>query len=208
MKITIDEKACTKHKMTLQEVLIALAVRNTDASEEIPNMLKREILVEDKSEDWYKVTQHWSDVLDEIICDSSGSNTRSDEELTELAIKVKDCFPQCRMKDRFGRETPYYYRCNKSEVAKALKRFFTQYGSDYSDDEIVDATKRYVASFRGNYAGMRLAKYFIMKNPVKQGEDGNGYVEQVSDLLTFLENKESEGEVVEVNAESWTTTMI
>ena len=193
MKVIIDEKVCLKHKMTPQEVLIALAVRVGSFEDSIENMVSREILVDDNT---YKVTQHWSDVLDEILSDSSGSVSRSDEELLELAIKVKDCFPQGKMKDRFGKDTPYYYRCNKSEVAKALKRFFTQFGGEYSDDEIIDAAKRYVASFRGNYTGMRLAKYFIMKNPIKQGEDGNGYVEQVSDLMTFLENKEGEGEVV------------
>ena len=107
------------------------------------------------------------------------------------------------MKDRFGKDTPYYYRCNKSEVSKALNRFFTQFGN-YPEDEIIDATKRYVASFQGNYTGMRLAKYFIMKNPIKQDENGKGYVEQVSDLLTFLENKESEKEVgVVINSDDW-----
>jgi hypothetical protein len=196
MKLVIDEKVCIKHKMTLSECLLALAFRNAN-EKDIHNMLGREILVRQSGQ--YLVTQHWSDVLDEIICDSSGSNTRSDEELIELAIKVKDCFPQCKMRDRFGRETPYYYRCNKSEVAKSLKRFFTQFGNEYSDEDIIDATKRYVASFNGNYTGMRLAKYFIMKNPTKQDENGRGYVEQVSDLLTFLENKESEGEGVVVN---------
>ena len=201
MKLVIDEKVCIKHKMTLSECLLALAFRNAN-EKDIHNMLNREILVRQSGQ--YLVTQHWSDVLDEIICDSSGSSTRSDEELLELAIKVKDCFPQCKMRDRFGRETPYYYRCNKSEVAKSLKRFFTQFGNEYSDEDIIDATKRYVASFNGNYVGMRLAKYFIMKNPVKQGENGDGYVEQVSDLLTFLENKESEEEEVVVNnSDDW-----
>jgi len=207
MKITIDEDVCLKHKMTVPEVLMALAVRNGIDGNLIHNMLEREILVEEQSNARYMVTQHWSDVLDEIICDSSDGCKRTDEELVELAVKVKDCFPLGKMKDRFGRETPYYYRCNKSEVAKALKRFFTQFGGNYSDEEIVDATKRYVASFNGNYTGMRLAKYFVMKNPVKQGEDGKGYVEQVSDLLTFLENKESEEGVV-VNTSDWTTRLV
>lgn len=203
MKITIDEKVCTKHKMTMSECLLALAFRSAK-EEDIHNMLNREILVRQSGQ--YLVTQHWSDVLDEIICDSSGNNARSDEELLELAIKVRDCFPQCKMRDRFGRETPYYYRCNKSEVAKSLKRFFTQFGGEYSDEDIIDATKRYVASFKGSYMGMRLAKYFIMKNPIKQGENGDGYVEQVSDLLTFLENKESEEEVVVNNSDEWLIT--
>ena len=72
-------------------------------------------------------------------------------------------------------------------------------------DAIVNAAKRYVASFNGNYTGMRIAKYFIMKNPTKQDENGKGYVEQVSDLLTFLENGGSEEEVV-INNDDWLTT--
>lgn len=205
MKITIDEKVCTKHKMTLSEVLIALAIRNTDAYSDIPNMLNREILVEDKTEDWYKVTQHWSDVLDEIIADSSGTVEKSDEELLELAKKMRELYPQGKMRDRYGRPTPYYYRCNNSEVVKKLKKFFTIFGNT-SDEEILDATKRYVASFQGNYTGMRLIKYFILKDDVKPSEDGQGHVEQISDLATFLENKESEEDVV--NTEEWTSKMI
>lgn len=194
MKITIDEKVCTKHKMTLQEVLIALAIRNTDAFEEIPNMLKREILIEDKSEDWYKVTQHWSDVLDEIISDSSGTIEKTDEELLELAKQMREIYPQGKMKNRYGQLTPYYYRCNNGEVVKKLKKFFSIY-DDVSNEDILDATRRYVASFQGNYTNMRLIKYFILKDDVKPTEDGN-HVEQISDLATFLENKGEEDEVI------------
>ena len=146
MKIIIDEKVCTKHKMTPVEVLFALAIRSSESPKgELLNMENREILVKDR--DVYKVTQHWSDVLDEIISDSSGKVEKSDE-------------------------------------------------------EILDATKRYVASFQGNYTGMRLIKYFILKDDVKPSEDGQGHVEQISDLATFLENKESEEEVV-TNDDSW-----
>ena len=193
MKITIDEKVCIKHKMTVQEVLIALTMRMGKTSDAIENMLNREILVNTGE---YQVTQHWSDVLDEILSDSSGAVEKSDEELVELAKKMREVYPEGKMRDRFGAITPYYYRCNNSEVSKALKRFFTEKGN-YTDEEIIDATKRYVADFQGQYwqKGMRLLKYFIIKNPIKHGEDGRGYVEQVSDLETYLNNKESEEEV-------------
>ena len=202
MKITIDEKVCIKHKMTVQEVLIALTMRMGKASDAIENMLNREILV-DTGE--YQVTQHWSDVLDEILSDSSGNVEKSDEELLELAKQMRELYPQGKMKDRFGRPTPYYYRCNNSEVVKKLKKFFTIFGN-VSDEEILDATKRYVASFQGNYTGMRLIKYFILKDDVKPSEDGQGHVEQISDLATFLENKESEEEAD--TTEGWTTKIV
>jgi hypothetical protein len=142
--------------------------------------------------------------VDEIISDSSGSIDKSDEEFLELAKQMRDLYPRGKMKNRFGQLTPYYYRCNKSEVIKKLKKFFFLFGN-YSDEDILDATKRYVASFRGNYTNMRLIKYFILKDDVKPGEDGN-HVEQISDLATFLENKESEEEVG--TNEDWTTKMI
>jgi hypothetical protein len=201
MKITIDEKVCTKHKMTPQEVLIALAVRVGGFEDSIENMVNREILVDDKT---YKITQHWSDVLDEILSDSSGKVEKSDEELLELAKQMRELYPQGKMKDRYGRLTPYYYRCNNGEVVKKLKKFFTIFGS-VSDEDILDATRRYVASFQGNYTGMRLIKYFILKDDVKPSEDGTGHVEQISDLATFLENKESEGEEG-INDDSWLMT--
>lgn len=201
MKIIIDEKICTKHKMTVQEVLLALAFRMNNSDIVIDNMLQREILI-NKGD--YLVTQHWSDVLDEILSDSSGSVEKSDEELLELAKQMREFYPQGKMKDRYGRMTPYYYRCNNSEVVKKLKKFFTIFGN-VPDEEILDATKRYVASFQGNYTGMRLIKYFILKDDVKPGEDGN-HVEQISDLATFLENKESVEEVV--NNDEWTSKMI
>ena len=205
MKVTINEKVCLKHKLTLTEFLMALAVRTCqNVGEVLDNMLNREILVK-QGED-YLITQHWSDVLDEIISDSSGSIEKSDEELLELAKQMRELYPQGKMKDRYGRMTPYYYRCNNSEVVKKLKKFFTIFGS-VSDEDILDATKRYVASFQGNYTGMRLIKYFIIKDDVKPSEDGTGHVEQISDLATFLENKESEGEEG-VNNDDWTTKLI
>lgn len=203
MKITIDEKVCTKYKMTLSECLLALAFRIAKEGD-IHNMLEREILVRQSGQ--YLVTQHWSDVLDEILADSSGVVEKSDDDLLKLAQKMRELYPQGKMTDRFGRPTPYYYRCNNSEVVKKLKKFFTIFGN-FSDEEILSATRRYVASFRGNYTGMRLIKYFILKDDVRPSEDGAGHVEQISDLATFLENKESEEEVEVNNSDEWLMNM-
>ena len=201
MKFTIDEKVSLKHKLTIPEVLAALSVRQAKNYEEMmENLFNREILVQ--KGDKTLITQHWSDVLDEIICDSSGSYG-NDDRLLNLAIEMRECFPKGKMRDRFGRETPYYYRCNNNEVIKKLKKFFAQFGN-YPDEEIIGATKRYVAAnSRNNYANMRLIKYFILKDALKQGEDGNDHVEQISDLATFLENKEEESTKMTNISDDW-----
>lgn len=203
MKLIIDEALCSKHKMTITEVLLALAVRSSEnLQDELFNMQNREILVNDRG--IYKVTQHWSDVLDELLSDSSGASEKTDEQLIMLAKQMREIFPQRKMLDRLGRPTPYYYRCNTSEVVRKLKKFFTIFGN-IPDSDIIDATKRYVASFHGDYTGMRLIKYFILKDDVKPSEDGTGHVEQISDLATFLENKDCEEEEV-INGDSWLMT--
>ena len=190
MKITIDEKVCLKHKMTDQEVFIALAVRAGKYEQVIQNMLNREILVEDNNQ--LKTTQHWSDVVDEVLCDSGSSV--SDDRLLHLAKKIQDCFPSgYKLDERTG--TKYYHKSNKVAIKQALKRFIVLFG-DYSDEDIVDAAKRYVASFRGNYSNpFQMANYFVYKDNRSRGGD------ITSPLATFLENKESEGE--ETTNDDW-----
>lgn len=198
MKIIIDEKVCTKHKMTIQEGLIALATRSLGKTFTIDglldNMVNREILV--KNKDDYAVTQHWSEVLDVIMAESGGC-MKNEDELKELAKKMIDAYPHGVMIDRrTGRPTPYYFQCNNAEVRAKLKSFYNRYGY-YPDEEILDAERRYVARWNGNYqqVGFRQLKYFIFKQDKETGEI-------TSPLLDFLENKESGEEGVN-NEDSW-----
>ena len=202
MKLIIDEQACQKHGLTTQEALLAWAIRHAEP-DDWSNLLARQVLV--KKEGLLLVTQHWSDVLDEIICDSPKEQD-NEERLNNLAMQIQQCFPKAKMLDRFGRPTPYFYRCNKTEIKNKLKKFFFRYG-DVPDEDIIDATKRYVASFGDNYAGMRLAKYFIWKDDKRLQDDGETKVEALSDLATFLENKGSEGDEKTSIDDDWMITI-
>lgn len=188
MKITVDEKQCLRHKLTIQEVLIALALKNTKSyTEVLENLILREIITYKNGQ--YHLTEEWDKAINQILLDSSGS-IDDEERLRSLAKEMQKCFPEGKSPG-----TPYYYRCNVSEVMKKLKKFFELFGN-FSDDDIIDATRRYVASYNGDYRRLRLIKYFILKDAVKQGEDGLGHVEQVSDLLTYLENKADESDII------------
>ena len=200
-KVTLDEKECLKHKLSLQEVFIAMAIREGGIRKAINNLLAKEVIVESNGE--YLITQHWNDVIDEVLCDSNnGGVDLSDERLLALALKVQECFPVLKMRYANGKDSPFYFRCNKTEIKNKLKKFLTVYG-DVADEDIVDATKRYVATYASKgYLGMRLAKYFIIKDDRKLGADEEVHVEQLSDLATFLENNGSEeGEAV--NDDDW-----
>lgn len=203
MKTVLNEKICLKHRLTLQEFLVALAVKRGKINEVVDNLVSREVIVERNGE--YYITQHWNDVVDEILCDSANNGMDlSDERLLALAKRVQECFPVMKMRNAYGQDTPFYYRCNKTEIKNKLRKFLTVYG-DVPDDDIVDATKRYVATYASKgYVGMRLAKYFIIKEDKKLHADEEMHVEEISDLATFLENKTEEEETADiVNGDDW-----
>lgn len=202
MKITLNEKVCLKNKLTLQEFLLALLVRGSKLNEVVNNLVSREVIV--KKGDEYYITQHWNDIVEGILCDAANNGIDlSDERLLNLAIKVQECFPKQKMVNARGQETPFYFRCNKTEIKNKLKKFLTIYG-EVSDEDILDATKRYVATYAPKgYRGMRLAKYFIIKDDRKLMEDDEVHVEQLSDLATFLENKTEDKTEDIVDGDDW-----
>ena len=192
MKITLDEKTCLKNKLTLQEALIATAVSMGNYKSVFDNMINRHVLgIMGQSLD-----SKWKNTIKNLI-------NSEDERFEALATKVQECFPKQKMMYANGTASPFYFRCNKTEIKNKLKKFLTIYG-DVSDEDIIDATKRYVASYAPKgYRGMRLAKYFIMKDDRKLMADEEVHVEEISDLATFLENKTEDTPSDIVDGDDW-----
>lgn len=192
MKITLDEKTCLKNRLTLQEALIATAVSMGNYKSVFDNMINRHVLgIMGQS-----VDSKWKDIIKNLI-------DAEDARFETLAIKVQECFPKQKMMYANGTASPFYFRCNKTEIKNKLKKFLTIYG-DVSDEDIIDATKRYVASYASKgYRGMRLAKYFIMKDDRKLMADDEVHVEEISDLATFLENKTEDTPSDIVDGDDW-----
>ncbi len=192
MKITLDEKTCLKNKLTLQEALIAAAVSMGNYKSTFDNMINRHVLgIMGQS-----VDSKWKDVIKNLI-------DAEDERFETLATKIQECFPKQKMMYANGTASPFYFRCNKTEIKNKLKKFLTIYG-EVADEDIIDATKRYVASYAPKgYRGMRLAKYFIMKDDRKLMADDEVHVEEISDLATFLENKTEDTPSDIVDGDDW-----
>ena len=196
-KIEIDEAKCLKLGLTLQETLIAIAISMGKYKETATNMLNRGIITLDLFKQGSPdITSKWKSKV--------GSFLVSDEQRLEtLALKVQDCFPKQKLMYANGRESPFYFRCNKTEIKNKLKKFLDIYG-EVSDDDIIDATKRYVDTYAPKgYVGMRLAKYFILKDDKRLTVDDEVHVEQLSDLATFLENKSENKPQDIVNGDDW-----
>ena len=200
MKIVLNETQCLKNKLTLQEALIVTAISLGGYDEAINNMILRGIVNGTHTE----VLSDWKSIIKKLTSDVSESATDlSDGRLDSLAAKLQECFPKQKMIYPNGVASPFYFRCNKTEIKNKLKKFLTVYGN-VTDEDIIDATKRYVASYAPKgYRGMRLAKYFIMKDDRKLMADDEVHVEEISDLATFLENKAEDTSSDIVDGDDW-----
>lgn len=196
-KIEIDEAKCLKLGLTLQETLIAIAISMGKYKETVTNMLNRGIITLDLFKQGSPdITSKWKSKVSSFLASN-------EQRLETLALKVQDCFPKQKLMYANGRESPFYFRCNKTEIKNKLKKFLDIYG-EVSDDDIIDATKRYVDTYAPKgYVGMRLAKYFILKDDKRLTVDDEVHVEQLSDLATFLENKSENKPQDIVNGDDW-----
>lgn len=180
MVINIDEKVCKRHKLDVEDVLLMLVIKNADLPKTVDDLERRGMIAKEGGD--YYVTQKWNGEVDSILCDSERKKDDG-KRLESLSKKLLALFPEGKMEG-----TSYYYRCGTREMALRLKKFFTLYG-EYSDDDVLDATKRFVNSFGDDRRYMPLAKYFIMKNKKVTTEDGGQETMEVSQLAEYLENK-------------------
>ena len=196
MNITISEEVCKKNGLEVEELLAILLIKtNVDIPKLFKSMEDKKMIVKDMFNN-HLITQKYDDIACTILLDSD-KEKQTPERIDKLALKLMEVFPKEKKEG-----TCHYFRGNRKDISLRLKKFFKLYGNKYTDEEIVNAAKEYVASFNGNYSYMRILKYFIWKDERKVDSEGNGYIEETSDLATCIENIGQS-----INRNDWTITV-
>lgn len=193
MKITLESKIIEQHS-TMGEILLMLAIANkADLILANDELIDKGLITKDYSREghYYRVTNKGHELLNTVIIDSEIKDIKNEYE--ELSKALKEIYPSGKKPN-----TNDYWSDGVQLLTKRLKIFEKKYGK-FKHDDIINATKKYVESFNGNYRMMRLLKYFIFKEDNKNGE-----IESKSDLLNLLENID---EQININQE-WTSQMI
>ena len=185
MNITINDDVCAKYGLSLPELLVILALKSDKLENTIASLENKGAIVSDVFEG-HLVTQRWDDIASSILLDSD-KDRQSPDRIANLAAKLMEIFPK---EKKAG--TNHYFRGNTKDITLKLKKFFKLYGDKYSDEQVLNAAQAYVSSFNGNYTYMRILKYFIWKDDKKMHEDGKMYIEETSDLASWIENAGSE----------------
>ena len=201
MKITIDEDACKKVKLSLPEVLmITLVKTGVNIETLLKQMKEKQILIEEHTilGTNLLVTQRWSDLSDRALL-SADKSVPDNKRLENLAKSLMEVFPAGKKEG-----TSQYWKGNLRDNTLRLAKFFKLYGDKYTDEQMIEAAKNYVSSHNGKYQYMRVLKYFIWKDTRKVNSEGEGYIEEVSDLAAFIENAKDEKNL----KDDWMSTMV
>lgn len=192
----LTDIACRKHNLLLSEGIALLAI-STTTDDTYKSLVDKGLITKANGtmqslNRKYNATEKGIILADELIADSEENIVVKEDSIKELADKLRSIYPEGKMAG-----TSYYYRCNRADIVRKLKSFFRRYG-EYTTEQIIEATQRYVNSFNGNYTYLRLLKYFIWKDENKDGE-----TLQVSQLADWIENKNE----TNANNTDWTTTL-
>ena len=196
MKIEVSDEICKKHNLSIEEALVLIGLKYS--SQEIFQKLNKERFLLDlgssifEEETKYKLSRKANEVLSCILAESTDVVAKRTTNIEELADKLRNIYPSGKIYN-----TNYYYRCNRQDIINKLKTFFKMYGTKYTDEQIINATQKYIKSFNGNYAYLKLLKYFIWKDERLKGES-------VQSLLAdFIENESSE----DITNDDWTVEL-
>lgn len=196
MKLTIDERVLANNNLTLNEYLFLLFnARKGDVFKCIDSLIEKKWADADLFDDTKVVlSDNAKEEIFSILIDSDKLVEDKQNDFEIIANKLRELFPKG---NKAG--TNYNWRGSTAEIARKLKNLVVKYGCKFTEEEAIEATKAYVASFNGDYKYMKLLKYFLLKTP----RNNNGDVEIESDFMTYLENK---GEAEEQN-NNWTVDL-
>ena len=179
MNISINEKVLRKYDLTLNEFLVLfLCSREADIEKTIETLIDKKIV----DKDLYNkvsavVSDNTKELISSIIIDSGPSVIGKEEEFNDLANKMRELFPEGRKPG-----TTYYWRDSTPIIAKKLKTVVEKFNTQFTEEQALDATRRYVESFNGDYRFMQLLKYFILKTDKATGDVR-------SDFLSLLQKE-------------------
>ena len=194
MRITIDEAVLQKNNLTLDEFLILyLCAKDIDIKKVVDDVISKKFADKDlKYTSNAVVSNNVKELLSAIIVDSDKKVEDKADWFSKVAKSLINVYPKGKKPG-----TNYYWTDSPAIIEKKLKTIVSKFGVTFSEEEAIEATKRYVKSFEnGDKTLMHLLKYFILKTDKATGD-------VKSEFLSYLANKEEDA----TDKTDWTTTM-
>lgn len=200
MKYCINMDDLENQGITKAELLVLMAMYfNANPSEETFKSLHEKgylylKTIDEKGNYIYQGTRDGNEKLEQIFLNSEfKTEAKVVDRWDVLADKLRSLYPEGKKPG-----THYMWRDSTAIISKKLRSIYKKYKIEFTDEEAIDATKRYIESFNGDYQYMQLLKYFLSKQVVIDGS-----VEENSQFLSYLSNKDN----VNTNSQDWQTEL-
>ena len=195
MELNINNDVLKNADLELSDFFVLLTLKdNYDIVAIMKKLNKNTLILYNQSKGSFFISEKGMKLIKEVL-KVKREEKRDCNDLRELATTLKSLFPKGIKQ---GTNTPWTEAV--SLIMKRLETFFEKFG-EQPYDKIIEATKKYIDSFNGDYRMMRVLNYFIMKTII----NNDGEKEVKSDLLTAIENLDDYGEQ---RSEDWTSSTV
>lgn len=175
IQINLNQEVMKEAGLTLEETLFLLLLLKNPEGNSIEDYVTKE--TNRGFMEHNKLTEKGLNLIEKIL----GQQTSwSESELLEVATQMKAIYPKGRKAD-----TNYYWADSALLIKRRLGLFFRKYGTDFTKEQIINATKKYVEAYQNDMQYMQLLKYFIFKEKVNISHE----VESQSELLNYISNE-------------------
>lgn len=187
MKLLIDEAECNRQGVPISVALYIASLYHKQliTYNTFDETCRRGLILYDGFDAFGvptnpRLTTQGIELAESIFLNSEfRKENEAEDRFDRLAEKLRELYPAGR-KDG----TSLMWRDSKAIIAQRLKTLVKKHGISFSDEQAIEATKRYVESFNGNYQFMQVLKYFIIKKNLSTGEEN-------SQLASYIENEGS-----------------
>lgn len=184
MRYTIDDAILSKYNLTEEEfIALVVSFRDLDIQRGNDNLVAKGIAdrnIYDKTK--IVLSDNTKNMISSIIVDSDKETINREEEFLDVAQSLRELYPKGKKPG-----TTYMWKDSNTIIAQKLKTLVVKFGYKFTKEQAIEATRRYIESFRGDYRYMQLLKYFILKTDRSTGEIR-------SDFMSYIDN-ENQGEV-------------
>ena len=184
MRYTIDDAILSKYNLTEAEfIALVVSFRDSDIQRGNDNLIATGIAdrnIYDKTK--IVLSDNTKNMISSIIVDSDKETINREEEFLDVAQSLRELYPKGKKPG-----TTYMWKDSNTIIAQKLKTLVVKFGYKFTKEQAIEATRRYIESFRGDYRYMQLLKYFILKTDRSTGEIR-------SDFMSYIDN-ENQGEV-------------
>lgn len=180
MNLTINERLLEQYNLSVEEFLILyICSKNYNIKELLDTVIAKGYADKDVFNEYRAVvSDNNKDLIANIIINSDKKVINKEKDFLMLANKMRDLYPSGKKPG-----TNYPWKDSSIVIAQKLKTLVAKFGCSFTEEEALEATKKYIESFNGNYTYMQLLKYFILKTDKPTGDIK-------SDFMSLIENKE------------------